>query len=133
MKTQYKVGSEIPESVGLTADLYKEVSDLRLAMQKVVDEMKARESELRESIINRLSKSDDTGAAGKRYRAQIVTKLKPGLKDWDKFRSFVEKSGRWDLIQKRISERAVLDILEEGGSVPGIERFNAVGVSITKI
>jgi len=133
MKPEYQLGAPLPASIGLCADLYAEVRDLRLAMQKVVDEVKARETEVREYIINSLSKSDDTGAAGKRYRAQVVTKLKPSVRDWLEFMKFVFKYNRFDLLQKRIAERAVLDMLEAGESVPGIERFNAVDVSITKI
>lgn len=133
MKQEYVTGAPLPGSIGLCADLYAEVRELRLAMQKHVDEVQAREREVREHIIANLSKSDDTGAAGKKYRAQIVTKLKPSLKDWDAFTAFVAKNQRFDLLQKRMSEKAVLDMLEEGESVPGIERFNAVDVSITKI
>lgn len=133
MKPSYTTGAPLPASIGLCADLYAEVRELRLAMQKHTDEMKARESEIRDHIIQNLSKSDDTGAAGKRYRAQVVTKLKPALKGWGEFSRWVALTGRFDLLQKRINERAVLDMLEEGESVPGIERFNAVEVSITKI
>lgn len=133
MKREYQTGAPLPPSIGLCADLYAEVRELRLAMQKVVDDVKARESEIREHIIDNLSKSDDTGAAGKRYRAQVVTKLKPALKDWRAFTQFVVFSDRFDLLQKRMNERAVLDMLEEGESVPGVERFHAVDVSITRI
>jgi hypothetical protein len=133
VKPDYQTGAPLPASIGLCADLYAEVRELRLAMQKVVDDVKARESEVREHIIANLSKSDDTGAAGKRYRAQVVTKLKPALKDWTKFTDYVRMNGRFDLLQKRMNERAVLGMLEEGTSVPGVERFNAVDVSITKI
>jgi hypothetical protein len=133
MKQEYHTGAPLPTSIGLCADLYAEVRELRLAMQKLVDDVKARESEVREHIINSLSKSDDTGAAGKRYRAQVVTKLKPTLKDWNAFTHFVEDYGCWHLLQKRMNERAVLDMLEEGESVPGVEKFNAVDVSITRI
>jgi hypothetical protein len=133
VKQEYQTGAPLPTSIGLCADLYAEVRELRLAMQKLVDDVKARESEVREHIINSLSKSDDTGAAGKRYRAQVVTKLKPALKGWDEFTRWVALTGRFDLLQKRMNERAVLDMLEEGESVPGVERFNAVDVSITRI
>lgn len=123
----------MPPSIGLCADLYSEVRELRLAMQKHVDAVKARETEIREFIINNLSKSDDTGAAGKRYRAQIVTKDVPALKDWDAFTNFVIKSARFDLLQKRLSDRAVKDMWEEGQDVPGVEKFRTVDVSITKV
>ena len=133
MKQEYQTGAPLPASIGLCADLYAEVRELRLAMQKMVDEVKAREGEVREHIINSLSKSDDTGAAGKRYRAQVVTKLKPALKDWGAFMGYVILERRTDLLQKRMNDRAVLDMLEEGETVPGVEKFNAVDVSITKI
>lgn len=128
-----QVGEPMPSSIGICADLLSEVRELRLAMQKHVDAVKARETEIREHIINNLSKSDDTGAAGKKYRAQIVTKIEPSLKDWDAFTAFVQESGRFDLMQKRISDKAVKDLWEDGADVPGVERFNAVSVSITKI
>lgn len=133
MKTEYKTGSPIPKSVGLSADLYAEVRELRLAMQKHTDAMQEREKEIREYIINNLSKSDDTGAAGKKYRAQIVRKISPSVTDWTKVWDFVKRTGRFDLLQKRVSDTAVKDMWENGQEVPGVEKFHAVEVSITKI
>lgn len=123
----------MPASIGLCADEYSRVRELRLAMQKLVDNVKERESEIREHIIQNLSKSDDTGAAGKRYRAQIVIKPQPRLSDWDKFTQFVAENNRFDLMHKRVADKPVKDIWEEGGEVPGVEAFNVVDVSITKI
>jgi hypothetical protein len=133
VKEELKVGAPMPASIGLCADQYHEVRELRLSMQKVVDEVKARETEIREHIINNLSKSSDTGAAGKRYRAQIVKKAVPQLRDWDSFVKFVSHNKRWDLLQKRLSDTAVKDLWDGGVNVPGVERFVAVDVSITKI
>lgn len=133
MKPEYQVGAPIPASIGLTADAYSEVRELRLAMQKIVEAVKDRENELKESIIQRLSKSDDTGAAGKKYRAQIVTKEVPTLKDWDALTKFIVQENRFDLIYKRIAEKPIRDMWEHGEAVPGVESFNVVEVSITKI
>jgi hypothetical protein len=133
MKPEYEVGAPMPASVGLCADLYSEIREIRLAMQKHTDAVKAREAEIREHIINTLSKSSDTGAAGKRYRAQIVTKTVPSLTGWDAFIDFVTRNKRFDLLQKRISDTAVKDLWEGGVDVPGVEKFRAVEVSITKI
>lgn len=133
MKPEYTAGSPMPRSIGLCADLYAEVRELRLAMQKHTDAVQAREKEIREHIINNLSKSDDTGAAGKRYRAQITRKAVPAVADWQKVWDFVKKTSRFDLLQKRISDTAVKDMWESGSEVPGVERFHAVDVSITKL
>lgn len=126
-------GQEMPRSLGLCADEYHEVRTLRLSMEKVVKQVTDREAEIREHLISNLSKSDDTGAAGKKYRAQIVSKDVPKLNDWKALTAFVAEHDRFDLIQKRLSEKAVLDMLEQGEDVPGVEKMKIPGVSITKI
>lgn len=123
----------IPQSVGRCADLYKDVRDLRLAMAKEVEEVEAFEKKVRQHIIDNLSKSEDSGAAGLRYRAQITTKVKPAVNDWTALHSYIRETARFDLLQKRVSDTAVAATWEAGEDIPGVERFNAVDVSITKI
>jgi hypothetical protein len=133
LSEKFQEGAPLPQSIGLCADLYAEVREIRLAMQKHTDMVRARETEIREHIIANLSKSDDTGAAGKRYRAQVVTKVQPSLKDWDLLTGYILRNKRFDLLQRRLSDKAVKDMWDDGILVPGVERFNAVDVSITKI
>lgn len=133
MDPKFTAGSPMPSSIGLCADLFHEVRELRLAMQKEVDKVAAREKEIKDYIIDNLSKSDDTGAAGKRYRAQIVSKVTPAAADWEKIHQFIAENDRFDLLQKRLADKAVKDMWEEGEEVPGVERFNAIDVSITKL
>ncbi len=129
-----EVGAPLPESIGRCADLYHDVRELRLSMDKEVAKVKARESEIQEHIINNLSKSSDTGAAGLRYRAQLTTERIPKLADWGVFCSWVRKLDRFDCIQKRIAEKAVADVIEQEGRVlPGLEMINVPKLSITKI
>lgn len=133
MDPKFVKGSPLPASIGLCADLYHDTRTLRLAIEKVAESVAAREKEIKDHIINNLSKSDDTGAAGKRYRAQIVTKTTPAAADWQKIHEFIRDNDRFDLLQKRLSDKAVQDMWEAGEEVPGVERFNSVSVSITKL
>jgi hypothetical protein len=128
-----EVGGPIPRSIGRTADLYNDVRQLRLAMEKEAEKVKARETELREYMIANLSKSDDTGAAGLRYRAQIVSKDVPRAADWAKVHAYIRKNDRFDLLQKRLGEKAVMDMWEQGEAIPGVEVVKVPDVSITKI
>lgn len=123
----------LPESIGRCADLYHDVRELRLAMAKEVEAVEEFEKEVRQHIIDNLSKSDDTGAAGLRYRAQVLTKVKPTVSDWPALQAHILKTSNFDLVQKRISDKAVADRWEAGEAIPGVERFNSVDVSITKI
>lgn len=126
-------GQPMPASIGLCADEYSVIRAQRLFMEKIVEQVAGREAEIREHIIANLSKSDDTGAAGKKYRAQIVMKDVPKLNDWTKLTDFIAETGRFDLIQKRLGEKAVLDMMEQGEDVPGVEKMKIPTVSITKI
>lgn len=128
-----EVGAPLPKSMGRCADLYNDVRQLRLAMDKEVEAVKARESEIREYIISNLSKSADTGAAGLRYRAQIVMKDSPRATDWQALWGYIAKHNRFDLLQKRLGEKAVMDTLADNVRIPGVEVVHVPDVSITKI
>lgn len=131
------LGAPIPEAMGRCADLYHDVRELRLAVDKQAAAIKARENELAEHMINNLSSSDDTGAAGLRYRVQITKVTKYTLtagEGWNALCAYVQQSGRFDLLQKRISESAIKDIDEQTTMLPpGVERLKVPTISITKI
>lgn len=131
------VGAKLPDTMGRCADLYAAVRGLRLQMDKEVEAIKARENEIREHIINNLSKSQDTGAAGLKYRAQIVVKRVVKVADWGVFHSWIRKNDRFDMLQKRISDKAAADWMDDPQNgnrpLPGTEVVNVPDVSITKI
>ena len=130
-----QVGAALPQSIGRCADLYHDIRELRLAMEKEVEEVKARETEIQEHIINTLSSSDDTGAAGLRYRAQVITKRKPRLADWGTFTAWVRKNDFFHMLQRRLNEKAVDEWLADNPdrTAPGTEMVQVKTVSITKI
>lgn len=122
----------MPTSLGKCVDLYAETRDLRLAMQKEVDEVARRERELQDHIINNLSR-EESGIAGARYKAIRKESRKPKVEDWDKFYDYVAENDRFDLMQKRLSDKAVMDMLEAEEKVPGVGTFTAISLSVTKI
>lgn len=126
-------GDPMPKSIGLCADEYSAVRALRLAMEKLVESVKARETEIQEYIIVNLSSGSDTGASGLKYRAQIVKKDAVHIKDWQAFTGYVLENDRFDLLQKRLSDKAALDLFADGVDVPGLEKMKVPKVSITKI
>ena len=138
-----KVGAPMPASMGRCSDLYHDARELRLAMEKEVALVKARENEIQDYIIANLSKGDDTGAAGLRYRAQVVTKRKPKLMGalegtegggWGLLTSWIRKNDRFDLLQHRLNEKAAMETMEDlGRPLPGVEIINIPALSVTKI
>lgn len=142
-----KDGGTMPQSMGRCADLYHDIRELRLAMEKEVEEVKARETEVQEHIIATLSTSDDTGAAGLKFRAQLVVKPKVRLltgldpvteqprEGWGVFTSWIRKNDFFHMLQKRINETAIAEWMDANENrVPaGLERVQVKTLSVTKI
>lgn len=144
------LGGPMPGSLGGCADLYHDLRELRLMKEKAAEAVAAREREVREHLIASLDKSraegGNTGAAGKRYRVQIKDKTVYTVKDWSIFHSWIRKNDRFDMLQKRLSDKAVADWVEEqkiladaqqdptlARLLPGTEKVLVPEVSVTKI
>ena len=123
----------LPKSMGRCADEYHEIRQLRLDMQKEVDVVAAREKQYKDYMIETLLVSEDTGAAGKKYRVQIKSKVRPSANDWEAVHQFIWDNDRFDLLQKRLSDKAVQEMWDNNEAVPGVEKIHVKEISITKI
>lgn len=124
---------KIPKALGAVADMLYDVRLQRLNHQKVVDELQARETLLRNHLIENLPKSEASGVSGKAARASVVVKVQPRVEDWDKFYAYVKKTNAFELLQKRVSNAAVEERWEHKKEVPGVGKFNVVSVSLNKL
>ena len=131
----FDFGDEIPSNLGIVADHFKEVQALRLEMEKQAKEVKARETELKDHLIENLAvdEDDDTGAAGLKYRAQITVSEKGSADDWEDIYDFVADKNRFDLMGKSLNQKAVEEIWATGAKIPGVSRVKVKKVSITKL
>ena len=125
-------GAPMPASLGACADLLHDVRELRLEMQRQTDAVEAREKEIKAWIIDH-STEHDTTFGGRRYIAQVYKEPTPTIQDWGVFCSWVRKNDRFDLLQKRLSEKAVEDTTAaEGRMLPGLTEIYVMKVSVTK-
>lgn len=125
---------KFPAKIGACADHLYKLRQKRLALQKQVDELQAEETALREHIINTLPKSEASGVAGKLARVTVVTKTVPQLDDAEALRKYMNKTKRFDLVQKfRLVPKAVQELWDDGKEVPGVGHFNATTVSLNKV
>jgi hypothetical protein len=133
--TDPAVGDEMPEHLGQVADEYKRVSAIRLAMDKRAEAVKARESELKEYLIDNIDVDNEAGVMGMRYRATIKTNEMPRMdaEYWPQFHAWIAENNRFDLLQKRLSDKAVMELINEGVELPGIEKMKVKSVSVKKI
>jgi len=111
--------------------LFRAVRSVRLSMDKEAESMKAFESKIQNSLIEDIPKSGE-GVVSSGYLAKVETKKVPTIKDWNLLVPVIVQSGRFDWLQKRLADKAVTDT-ENWESIPGLEVFNAVKLSVTKI
>lgn len=130
----FDIKAPVPTDLRQIPDLLKEVKDVRLQMQKETDAVEAYESRLKGALIDGLE-VDSPGVFGRTYKVQVTAKTVPKVsgEGWQQFFSFVQRSGRFDLLQKRLSDTAVTEMLEAGQDVPGVETIIVKSVSLTKV
>lgn len=134
MDERFKKGGPLPNSVGAMADLYADVRELRLVMQKATDEVHARETEVRGLILAALQESPDSGAAGDKQRVQLVKKQRMNATDWPALHAFIAQYGMFELLQKRLSDTAVKEIKEKYNQLPpGVEEVEYDDLSFSKV
>lgn len=124
---------KIPKRLGACADKLYETRLARLKLQKEVEALAAEESALKEHFINTLPKSDALGVSGKLARVTIKKKEVPRVENWDKFYKYLQKTGSFELLGRRLNSAAVLERWEDGKKVPGVDHFTAVTVSMNKV
>lgn len=121
-----------PKSMSACADLLYDLRTERLEADKVAAALLEREKALKEHIINNLSK-DSSGAMGKHHKVKVEPKVILQVDDWPAFHAYVSKTKAWDMLQKRISDKAVSDRIADGKKVPGVVEFHTKTVSLTKV
>jgi hypothetical protein len=126
-------GSVIPTGIGEMADEYSEVRNERLRIEKVAAGVKARESEVYNVIMSALDESPDTGASGANYRVQRIEKERQNVKDWPAFWAYVQQHGSFELLQKRLNDKAVREQMEGGEMLPGISIEMVPTLSFRKV
>jgi hypothetical protein len=122
----------LPKSVAGAADKLYTLREQRYALQKKVTKLEEKEGVLREYLIDNLPKSDASGITGRIAHAEISKKPVPQVKDWPAFYKHILRTKDFSLMQRRLNEGAVKERWLAKKVVPGVVRFNAISVSITK-
>ena len=122
-----------PKSLAACADLLYTTRQERLDLQKKVDELKAKETILTNHLIDNLPKNDATGILGKVAKVTRSEKEAPQVNDWDALYAFIHKKKAYELLGRSVSSTAVKEYWDNKKDVPGIGKFIAIKLSVTKV
>ncbi len=123
----------ITDKIGEVADQLYNLRQERYALQKKVDAIAKQEEELKQHLLNVLPDDGAIGVSGVRARVTITTKHVPQVVDWGQFYAHVAANQAFSLMQRRLSDAAIKEILDAGEVVPGVELRELKGLSINKV
>lgn len=124
---------KFPAKLGACVDMAYTLRAERLEIEKQAEEVKAKESALKDHIIATFSKADIDGAKGKVASASITRSVKGNVKDWPSVWGYIVDHDAYDLMERRLNNKAYRDRLAGGETIPGTEPFDVVSLSLTKI
>ncbi len=130
-------GHKMPKKLAEVADMLYQTRASRYEMNASVAVLEKVEAILRERLIRELPKSA-TGVSGKVANVKIESKTVAQIKDFDAVMKYIGKNigknpGITALIQRRVNDATVKEMWAAGKVVPGVEPFDVVTVSCTKV
>lgn len=119
-------------SIGEKIDRLYELRAIRLDFSRQVDEMKEKETAMKQEIMDELDAVGLAKATGTKATAGRTCKVQPVVTDWDKVWPYIVAENAYDLVQRRIANLAWKERLDSGVLVPGTEQIDVWDLSLTK-
>jgi hypothetical protein len=124
-KVEEKVVANDPELVDLAdmADAYWNLREQRLKIKKEVDDLELKEKMLSVRILERMEKLRLTAIGGSVVTLTLKTTYEPTVENWPSFYEYIQQSGEFDLLYRRLNPAAVKQRWEADKPVPGVTKF----------
>lgn len=131
---------KIPKGIGPCIDLAYRLRAERIEKQRefdaIIADLKADEKKLEDHILNTFEKSQLNGAKGDICSCSLVPKSYPQVDTeaggWDKIYAWVTKTKAYDIFERRLSRKAVLDRFNNKEPIPGVKLYQTTELSLTK-
>lgn len=117
--TKRLVGQTLGGSID---DLWKLREQKRVA-EAAVKEIETKIATAEEVVMEKLDKEGLDKAQGKAASISVSSNVTANVIDWDAFHAWIGKTKSWHLLQKRVSDPAYRELLEQGKRVPGAQPF----------
>lgn len=99
-------------------------------LEKQVKDIEAEYALIEEALLAKLKAEGTDKGAGKRASATVSTTTVGSLDDDVKFFAYVKKTGYFHLLQRRLSDPAIRELMASKGSIPGVTTFDKVRLNL---
>lgn len=111
------------DKTGELVDRYIKTKVQRLKAQAEVTKLEEQEKNLKKLLIEIAISAKVQSLGGSIGTVNYKRHMKPKVEDWEKLYEYIMKHGAFELIQRRIGEKAVEERWEDGIVIPGVVKF----------
>jgi hypothetical protein len=119
--------------LAVMADSYIIARDSRLAADKQADQLKKVEVKLKEALLDEMIHCGVSTVGGQLKRVTRRPKTRAVAGNWAEIYEFISENAAFDLLQRRLSDPAVSQRVEDGVTVPGVEFVEINDLSVSKL
>lgn len=127
------VMQEQSQTLGSKIDQLRDLRNERVEHDKASKSIKELEEVLVLEIIDALDEQDTTMGRSRKNSASIVEEEIATVEDYDEFYAHIVSEDCPYLLQRRVAQGAVKELLESGQEVPGIKLLTKRKLSLRKV
>lgn len=130
-KAMPKKRARRPSSGALIDKLYdidKEIS----ALNKQIDELKKKRTEIHNKLLDNFDKSELTGAMGKVAKLKVDTVTEPTITDFIALFRWASRTRNYSVFQSRLKSGFIKELWDDGKKPDGVGKFDRIRFSLTK-
>ena len=110
-------------TIGSRIDALNQLREDKRALEEKIKVIEGSYHELEEALMEDLKTQGMDKATGKKASVSVSSTVVGNLVDDKAFFAYVKRTGYFHLLQRRLSDPAIRELLESKGSIPGVEPF----------
>lgn len=122
-----------PPTMGEMIDKMAETRDKKRVLESSIKELDGVIADLESQIMESMAAQGVDKMTGKLASVSITTNTVAQVEDWDAFLAYVYKMKFGHLLQRRVSDPAYRELLEQGKKVPGVQPFSKARLNLRSL
>jgi hypothetical protein len=111
-------------TLGQKIDAMFDLREKKRALEAQVKELDGQYADLESQLMEDMASQGTDKLSGTKASVSITTTVAAQVEDWDSFLAYVYKMKYGHLLQRRVSDPAYRELLEQGKKVPGVQPFS---------
>lgn len=120
-------------TTGAIIDKIWDLREQKRALEAEVTTIENEVAALTEDLSTQLGKEGLAKATGKKASASFSSNVVANVEDWNAFLAYVYKNKFGHLLQRRVSDVAYRELLDQGKKVPGVQPFTKKRLNLSTL